>query len=278
MKRRDFLSFAALSALPGCRSLESATQAPKKVIILGAGIAGLAAGDALISAGHDVTLLEARGYAGGRVQTLREPFVEGQHADAGAVFVPSHHALTLAYARRFGLPLEPAMPLFEARLFFVRGRRVVSNWGQPAWPFDLTADEKKLGLAGLWQRYIGDAVAKADDRPAAEAYDRMSALEFLQASGASSEAIALLRIGHLDMMGDGIESYSALQMLRRLAAHKDADGASYRIGGGSDLLAKAFAVPLAGNIRYESPVVRIEPHQRSIGVVVSGRKIGRAHV
>jgi monoamine oxidase len=58
---------------------------PKKVIIVGAGIAGLTSAFKLMQAGHDVTLLEARMRVGGRVHTLRGPFSEGLYAEAGAI-------------------------------------------------------------------------------------------------------------------------------------------------------------------------------------------------
>ena len=50
---------------------------PKKVVIVGAGIAGLAAGYELKRAGHTPIILEAQRRVGGRVYTLRDPFTEG---------------------------------------------------------------------------------------------------------------------------------------------------------------------------------------------------------
>src|SRR5688572_31664704 len=48
----------------------------KRVAIIGAGLAGLVAGLELISAGHEVTILEARPRVGGRVLTLRSAFAD----------------------------------------------------------------------------------------------------------------------------------------------------------------------------------------------------------
>jgi len=50
---------------------------PKKVIIIGMGMAGLAAGYESKRAGHDVTILKATQRVGGRVLTTREPFFDG---------------------------------------------------------------------------------------------------------------------------------------------------------------------------------------------------------
>jgi monoamine oxidase len=80
---------------------------PKRVAVIGAGLAGLVAGYELAQAGHDVTILEARDRVGGRVLTLRTPFLDGHFAEAGAARIPPAHDLTVGYAARFGLPLDP---------------------------------------------------------------------------------------------------------------------------------------------------------------------------
>jgi len=109
MRRRDFLKQTAVAAatlsvsrlgtfafVPG--SLER-RGAPKRVLIVGAGLAGLSAAYELTQAGHDVTVLEARTRPGGRVHTLRDPFPDGLYAEAGATRVPSHHHFTLKQVR-----------------------------------------------------------------------------------------------------------------------------------------------------------------------------------
>lgn len=84
--------------------------APKKIVIVGAGMAGLVAGYELTQLGHDITILEAQTRAGGRVQTLREPFSDGLYAEAGAARIPENHDLTLKYVKLFDVPLEPMYP------------------------------------------------------------------------------------------------------------------------------------------------------------------------
>src|SRR5438309_6288838 len=78
---------------------------PKNVVILGGGLAGLAAGYELKRAGHNVTILEARKFPGGRVQTIRD-FADGQYAEAGAISFPQSHEFTYGYATDFGLPMR----------------------------------------------------------------------------------------------------------------------------------------------------------------------------
>ncbi|HEX3187788.1 MAG TPA: FAD-dependent oxidoreductase [Pyrinomonadaceae bacterium] len=112
LTRRQFLRRGALAvASVGLAPSRVVLQGPaKKVLILGAGMAGLVAGYELSKLGHDVTLLEARSRPGGRVFTLREPFADGLYAEAGAARVRDNHNLTLKYIKAFDLPLEPFYP------------------------------------------------------------------------------------------------------------------------------------------------------------------------
>ena len=73
---------------------------PKKVVVVGAGIAGLTAGFELMQAGHEVIILEARMRPGGRVYTIRDPFADGLYAEAGApsMSAPKRDALNSAIA------------------------------------------------------------------------------------------------------------------------------------------------------------------------------------
>jgi monoamine oxidase len=113
LDRRSFITRSGL-ALAGVSlsrfPIVTAAVAPKKIIIIGAGMAGLSAGYELTQLGHDVTILEARPRPGGRVHTLREPFADGLYAEAGAARIPDTHDLTLKYVKLFDVPLEPMYP------------------------------------------------------------------------------------------------------------------------------------------------------------------------
>lgn len=91
-----------------------------KVVILGAGIAGLVAAYELGKAGWDCTLLEARQRCGGRNWTIRGgsdvefttgmrqscSFEEGNYFNAGPARLPSIHRTMLGYCEELGVPLE----------------------------------------------------------------------------------------------------------------------------------------------------------------------------
>jgi monoamine oxidase len=101
---------------------------PKRVIIAGAGPAGLSAAYELAQVGHDVTVLEARTRPGGRVYTVREPFSDGLYAEAGAARIPPDHDLTLGYIKRFNLALDPVYPAGLSFISSSQGARSTLSW------------------------------------------------------------------------------------------------------------------------------------------------------
>ena len=121
-------------------ALPTASGRGRKVVILGAGIAGLVSAYELKKAGWDISVLEARNRVGGRVWTVRGgdrivqtgrpdqvcQFSEGLYFNAGAKRLPHTHHAILGYARTLGVPLEPFINLNRAaRSEF--GGRVVTN-------------------------------------------------------------------------------------------------------------------------------------------------------
>ncbi len=102
----------------------------KKVVILGAGVAGLCAAYELDRAGYDCEILEASARAGGRSLTLRRGdrfsevggpvqecrFDEGLYLNAGPGRIPHHHVHVIDYCRRFGVALQPYIFASRANL------------------------------------------------------------------------------------------------------------------------------------------------------------------
>jgi monoamine oxidase len=251
------------------------------VLVVGAGLAGLAAAYELAQAGHEVTVLEARSRAGGRVRTLREPFADGLSVEAGAVTIHDTHDWTIHYARLLDLPLDPIPHTPGATLYQVRGRRIVESPGrETSWPFDLTSEEKALGQRGMRDRYlkplllqVGDTTAPGWPGPDLLELDKVSFAEILKRRGASPGAVSLLRMGFPDLLGDGADAVSALDVLRE-TAQRAAAKQSFTVRGGTDRLPLALAARLSDRIQYGSPVVRIEQDAMGVRAVV---KTGDAH-
>ena len=134
--RREFLKLGALATASFySTSLSSLAQElvrsgpAKRVVIVGAGLAGLTAAYELTQAGHDVTVLEAQGRSGGRVRTLRDPLADGLYAELGAARIPDNHEWTLKYVKLFGLTLAPFYPTLGRSSTFLRNIRVEADPG-----------------------------------------------------------------------------------------------------------------------------------------------------
>src|SRR5437764_9950121 len=158
MKRREFLQHSALAitalaasrleTLAASERVEMTRARRKRVVIIGAGLAGMAAAYQLTQAGHDVTILEARTRAGGRVHTLREPFADGLHAEAGAMFIPDSHDLTMHYIKLFRIPLVLIPHAKRDINFYLRGKRFNAQDAPTInGLLNLSPEEKRLGIS-----------------------------------------------------------------------------------------------------------------------------------
>ena len=73
------------------------------VLVAGAGLAGLVAARDLAAMGATVTVVDARDRVGGRVWTVRDGFIDGQHAEAGGDMIDEEHTALRRLADEFGL-------------------------------------------------------------------------------------------------------------------------------------------------------------------------------
>jgi len=283
MKRREFLKQGATIAASAALSstLPRLVQAalpprggPKKVVIIGAGLAGLSAGFELIQAGHEVTILEAQGRVGGRVLTLRDPFSDNLYAEAGAMNVFDNHTWTLKYIKLFNLTLDPVSSSTLSSVLYMRRKRIEMKQGQPiGYPLALNAAEKSLQRRELWQRYVvpvldelGDYTAVGWPPASLKKYDDLTFYDFLRSRGASADAAEFLGLGAYGGLGDGIRTVSALVLLRE-AAHRSKMTRNSTIRGGTDMLPRAFASRMSDRIHYGASLAAIEQNGSKVRVI-----------
>ena len=276
--RRTAAGVAALVVAPAAPTAIQVAARAQRIIVIGAGMAGLSAAFELSALGHDVIVLEARTRPGGRVFTMRESFADGLYADAGAMQVYDSHARAQRYIKQFELELDPIRAAAPGSLMHLMGHRIAIKAGEPAaWPFPLNDEEKTLTSGGLYAKYITphlkDIVDVAEQGHLIAAfgqYDRMTFSEFLRSQGASPAAVAILNAGLPIGLGDGGEHHSALNLLRE-AAYRALRKQSFTIRGGTDRLPKALASRLGERIHYGTPVLRVEQDTNGVRVIASQR-------
>lgn len=243
---------------------------PKKVVVVGAGMAGLVAASELLRAGHDPVIIEARGRVGGRVHTLREPFSDGLYAEAGAMRIPLCHALTMAYVAKFGLPTSPFTASNPKAFAYIHGRRyrlgeVEADPG--LFNFELAAREARTYVFNLWNEALAPLLARLRDR-GEEAWtgivaecDQYSMREFLEAQGWSNGCIELFGI---------LSQQEALMNSSFLELFREEAGGYYtnlvEIEGGMDRLPRAFLPFLRDRIRFGAKMKAIDQTPDSVVV------------
>ena len=265
--RREFLTAIAAAAAP-LPQLERFTRsgAAQRVIVVGGGLAGLCTAYELQALGHTVTVLEAQMRPGGRVRTLREPFAPGLHVEAGAEQIPGAHEITQHYARVLGLTLLPNRTVGTRLVYHVRGQRVVNGEGA-VWPYALTDEERTLGLAGLFRKYVDDDVARAragfprQTVGALSELDRQTPGAWLRSKGASPAAADLIALGF------GADFGSAASFVLH-SVNSRGSVQNYRIDGGNDRLPRQLATRV--EVKYGMPVVAVRQDDRGVEVVVRG--------
>ncbi|MET9503637.1 NAD(P)/FAD-dependent oxidoreductase [Streptomyces sp. NPDC006622] len=245
-------------------------RVPGRVVVIGAGLSGLAVAYELAERGGDVTVLEASDRPGGRAYTLRAPFADGLYAEAGAMTLTPHCHYAMHYLRELGVELDTADLVGSQFSYFAGGR----FFGPDADSLDraglpLAPHEKGLGVTDMIDRYVRRTyealepdITAADwaPTPLLAPYDRRSVYEVLSERGASPTAIDLVEPHFLEMRGGDLKTASALSWLRHEASpHSlaNADPRWSKVRGGTDRFPRAFAERLKDRIRYRAPVVRV---------------------
>jgi monoamine oxidase len=252
--------------------LPEAPHPPKKIAVLGAGIAGLVAASELVAAGHEVTIVEAQPRVGGRIRTLRAPFSPGLYNEAGPMRIPAQHALTLAYAARFNLPLRPFLSFNPRAWFYTHGQRVrlgqVLNGAVPA-AFPLREDERAQTLSQRWEEIMAPIRAELAAQPGAwqvimDRLQRVSLRSFLLRSGWSEATVEFYGLFA------GMESLlfaSAAEFVREYLWELRTN--TLTIDGGMDQLPMAFLPLLADRIRFNTRVHALDQHAEGVRILTT---------
>lgn len=258
-----------------------------RVVVLGAGLAGLTVAYELGKHGYQCQVLEARSRPGGRAYTVRRgtvseedgprqvaAFDQGLYFNAGAMRIAHHHTTTLAYCRELQVPVEvfsinsDSAFLYQQKASALAGRRI-------------RVREARTDLDGYVAELLSKAVSQAElDQPLTND-DRENLLDYLRRAGAldeqgryrgsprrggddasvvaGAEGPRFAPFALSDLLGSQVGQYLQLDYSYQPTM--------LQVVGGSDRLAAAFAARLRDRIVYRAAAREIRQTEHGVSVV-----------
>ena len=265
--RRAFLRRAGALAVAGAAPAWSPVAAgaqQTRVIVVGAGLAGLAAAHELARAGVRATVIEGAPRVGGRCWTERGAFADGQLAERGGELIDTSHEAIRTLAAGFGLALDDLTatePPGSQPLAFFDGA-----------PYALPDIDRDF--RAMRERLLADAQVLGDDlptyrnhTPAQRTLDRMSARQWIDtrvAGGTRSRFGQLLVNAYGEELGGDPDEISAITVVSLLAGspadrfspYEESDQ-RFHIRGGNDLLVTKLAATVSGQVETGGRLVAL---------------------
>lgn len=257
----------------------------KRVLILGAGIAGLVSALELRKAGFTVNILEARSRPGGRSWTVRNgstveftdgtkqqcTWEDGQYFNAGPARIPSHHTHLLDYCQQLNVPLEVEINFSRS----ARMQDAALNGGQAVEQRRVVHDTRG---------YIAELLSKAISQHALDQdltqQEAARFLDFLQQFGdlnSNRKYVGSSRAGFAVPRSAGPSNetvHAPLKLAELLAADLskgefyeeqiDWQATMFQPIGGMDRIPYGFAKVVGDLITYDAPVQEISTGPNSV--------------
>ena len=237
--------------------------APTRIVVVGAGLAGLTAAYRLKQAGYSAAIHEASDRVGGRCWTLRGAFAEGQIAERGGELIDQGHTAIRQLAQELGLQLDN----------LVQAER---NGSEPAYYFDglpYPLRDATLDLHEVWPKLHSDVSAASyptlHDNYTQRGYelDHLSIVGWINESvpgGIDSRLGQLLDTAYNIEYGAESSDQSSLNLLYLLGYQGPGNlrifgksNEKYHVTGGNDQIPARLASALAGQITLGSELVSI---------------------
>ena len=243
----------------------------KRIIVIGAGLAGLSCAYELDQAGFNVILIEARSRPGGRVNTYREPFSDNLYSEMGAEYVDSSDTYIHEYCKKFDLKVLPAKQYDGV---YVKGQTSTIEGlrsGRDLLPFNGALEGKLFGQEVQYiQKWIDLVKLKGISSPEVQALDKISVEDILKEGGAPKDIIDLYTYANATEQTAVPSKMSALYMVlsNTRTSNFSENTVEGRIFGGNDQLPKTFAKKLGTKIMYNRPLQRLDYDSNGITATV----------
>lgn len=242
MNRRHFIRNTTLATAGMLINPGFFTGKKPRVVIIGAGFAGLAAAYKLHKKRIPFTILEARNRIGGRVFSHTMDASEKLIIELGAEWVGESHTRLRELAGELKLTLENNQ--FDTHLIYEGKYRKASEWDfTPNW---------KTKFDGLKKKYKTLTTAEKIK------LDNMDWWRYLNNNGCDGFDLAIRELGDSTDFGESIRHVSALAALAEYAESSEKNEMDLKIKGGNIMLAQKIAEQIgAASIKTGYTVTRV---------------------
>jgi monoamine oxidase len=232
-----------------------------RVLVAGAGLAGLAAARALQSRGAHVTVVDARTRVGGRVWTVRKGFRQRQHAEAGADLIDAEQTAVLAFAKDLGLKV---VPILKSGFGYCgtdrRGRVCIQSVARGFQSMDPSLNEL------IRQYHLSE---ERWDSAIAQQLARQSVADWLRSIDADPWLVSRLRGLRGFFLADP-EDLSLLALVDFFATSGFSSDGMFRVKDGNDRLATEAARALRQPVRLRTILRSVSEAEKGIVATLEG--------
>jgi monoamine oxidase len=245
------------------------------VIVVGAGLAGLAAARDLEAGGAQVTVVEARPRVGGRVEQVE--LADGRRVQLGGEVVGNAHTGYLGLVEELGLTLTPSYVAEPGELT----RQTPESLDVGDWPSWCTpADRASYDAVEAALEKVHASIDPDDpwSCPDLGRLDRLSVGDWLREVGATPNVLRLWELVHLSLSDGSIERQSLFAYARKAVvggttgSYDVEQWENLRVAEGSATVALTIAEGLR-EVRLATPVRRIEVGPTSVVTTHEGEEL-----
>ncbi|MFH7029168.1 MAG: flavin monoamine oxidase family protein [Heteroscytonema crispum UTEX LB 1556] len=238
-----------------------------KVLVVGAGIAGLTAAYRLYQAGVPVDIIEARNRVGGRMRSLSNVAGTSITVDLGGEFIDTDHTYLRSLAKELGLTttdLREADKGLLQETWFFQGRKIpekeIINYFIPL-AKKIEQDLAFLGNEPINYRFHNQAALKLDNT---------SLAQYLEQAEINPILKQMLRVAYTTEIGREPEELSCFNLIYLISTDTDkfevygTSDERYQIVGGNDQVPRLLAKSLANFIETDTALeaISIRPDNR----------------